>query len=235
MNKPLLEPPAGYVFTPQDNRRVLYICGPHGTGKSTLIHDLASFNKDRVREQIVHVDSDDELTRQVWRIGLHCVEHRENLAFVQTQSKDSVVIGDRCFLDDYNYMEAFVKLGWLERAKREDLVDVTERLYEATGTPTPEKFIILLPPFEWNVARIEERWQAGEPAKWCEHNFEYLKAVRSEFAATAQLLGKKHVKLIEETDRTDRVHKVKEFLVENELEDFIVEGKTIVESHWTGS
>jgi len=229
---PVMFPPDPYIFNTEDNNRVLYLCGPHGVGKSTLIEDLKAYDPHKVNEQIAHMESiDDEVTRQVWRMGLHCVEHRENLAYVQTQSDSSVVIGDRCCFDDLVYMSAFEKLGWLSKKEYKNIVKMTKDLYKKSNTPQPKKFVILLPPLDWNIERIKERWDKGEKAKWCEMNFNYLSTVRDEFLA----LGKKHVDsgdaiLVEETDRKQRMLRIKEWLVENDLEDFIIEGRILVES-----
>jgi hypothetical protein len=176
------------------------------------------------------------MTRQVWRAALHCVEHRENMNYIQTQPPNSVVIGDRCFIDDYCYMYAFVKIGWLTEKERRNIFSMENDIYKKSGTPKPIRFIFLIPPLAWNIARIEERW-SREPAKWCEHNFGYLQAVRNEFENYAQFLTKKNqVKVIRETDRKQRITKVKEWVRENKLEDFIVEGEIFVESNLgTGS
>ena len=82
---------------------------------------------------------------------------------------------------------------------------------------------------DWNIERINERWENGEEAKWCELNFDYLRVIRDEFENCAQYLNKQ-AKVIRDVGRKSRVEKVKEWLNDNELEDFIVEGKTFVES-----
>lgn len=228
MNKPLIAPPSAFEFSEEDNKRVIYICGPHGVGKSTLFTDLKFYDAERVREQLTHYDAlQENMTRQLWRSSLHCIEHRENLNYVKNQPDNTVVIGDRCFLDDIAYVNAFVKLGWMTAQERDKLFSLTDDIYDKTGTPKPEMFIILLPPYEWNVERIMERWSKGEDAKWCEMNFEYLKAVRDEFS------GMMHFGIsntITETDREGRILEVKRWLNENDLQDFIVEGKVFVES-----
>jgi len=232
--KPELCPPPPFVFNREDNKRVIYICGPHGVGKSTLMNDLKFFDRERVREQLTHYDAlQEQVTRQIWRAALHCIEHRENLAYAQKQPPKSVVIGDRCFLDDIAYIRAFKKLKWMTPKECRNVFSMTDDIYKKSGTPKPEMFILLLPPFEWNKERIEERWNRGEEPKWCELNFDYLQVVREEFSNLAEFIGKKgkqRLVVISETDRLARIKKVKEWINENDLEDFIVEGKTFVES-----
>lgn len=94
------------------NKRVVYLSGPHGVGKSTLIEDLKQFDMGRVKEQIAHMEGlTDNVSRQLWRNALHCVEHRENLAYAMGQPPKSVVIGDRCYLDDIAYVNTCVENG----------------------------------------------------------------------------------------------------------------------------
>lgn len=222
-------PPPLYKFKPEANKQVVYLSGPHGVGKSTLIEDLKSFDRERVVEQIAHMESlTDNISRQLWRNSLHCVEHRENLAYAMSQSPKSVVIGDRCFLDDRAYCAACAKLGWISQQDKDNIARHADLTYEISNTPKPENFIILLPPYDWNMARIEERWAEGIPAKWCERNFHYLGVVREQFTEFAQQLGNRAV-VVDETDRKGRVKKIKNWLNDHDLEDFIVEGRTYVE------
>jgi deoxyadenosine/deoxycytidine kinase len=235
--KPEMYPIPEYDITPDLNKRILYLVGPHGTGKSTIIKDLKSYDENRVREQIAHMESIDEnITRQVWRIGLHCVEHRENLAYAKTQPNNSVVIGDRCYIDDHMYMDAFVKLGWMKKDVVDDLKKAEVQMYAAARTPLPEMFIVLLPPLDWNIARIEERWTKGEPVKWCEHNYEYLKVVREQFNNLCEFQfgsinkTKSNILKLTDTDPINRIREIKKFIEEKDLDDFIIEGKILVES-----
>jgi len=194
--------------------------------------DLRFYDSDRVREQLTHYDAlQEQVTRQLWRAALHCIEHRENLNYAKFQPGNSVVIGDRCFLDDVAYIRAFKKLGWMTTKECKSVFSMTDDIYKKSGTPRPERFVILLPPLDWNIDRIQERWGKGEDAKWCELNFDYLKVVRDEFEKCAEFLtSKKQVKVIRETDRKKRIDSVKEWLNEKDLDDFIVEGKIFVES-----
>lgn len=221
-------PPPSLTFSRKDNKRIIYICGPHGVGKSTLLNDIKSSNG-QVREQLFHHEAlQEQVTRQLWRAALHCIEHRENLSYVHTLPPKAVVVGDRCFLDDLAYVRAFEKIKWMTPTECRNVLSMTEDIYIKTGTPKPESFIILLPPLEWNISRIEERWTNGEEPKWCELNFNYLSAVRGQFSKIAEEV--KNALLIEATDRLKRINKVKEWLNKHDYEDFIIEGETLVES-----
>ena len=229
MAAPEFNPPKVFEFDSEANKRIVYLSGPHGVGKSTLIEDLKQFDMGRVREQIAHMEGlTDNVSRQIWRNALHCVEHRENLAYIMTQPLKSVVIGDRCFLDDVAYVNTCVELGWLTPEYRKGIFDNAEFQYKLSNTPKPERFIVLLPPLEWNIERIEERWIEGIPAKWCEKNYPYLEVVRRNFEELALSMPDK-VTVVKETSRKDRVSKIKHWLNDHDLDDFIVEGRTYIE------
>lgn len=227
--KPLTEPPASYNYTLEDNKKILYVCGPHGAGKSTLFNDLKQYKNTRIQEQIAHMESlEENLQRQIWRTALHCIEHRENLVCAASLPENSVVVGDRCLLDDEAYVKAFEKLGWMTSSQCQYIFDLVELTYK--DTPKPENFVILLPPLDWNIERIIERWNKGEEAKWCEHNFEYLEVVRKEFKTLS--MSNRNILTITETNREDRIKRVKEWLVKNNLNDFIVEGRLYIEADY---
>jgi thymidylate kinase len=217
-----------YQLNPEDNNRVIYICGAHGSGKSTLIEDLKVAQLGKLREQLGHMESlEENISRQIWRAGLHCIEHRENLAYASTLPKGAVVIGDRCDLDDLAYTSAFVELGWLGKEEFLNLRELAEATYKLSGTPKPKRFIILTPPLDWNIARIEERWKNGERVKWNEDNYTYLEAVMNQYQSLAFATG--GALSVGETDREERVVKIKKWLAEAKEEDFIVEGRTYTE------
>ena len=221
-------PPEVFEFGPEASKQVVYLSGPHGVGKSTLIDDLKSFDRKRVVEQIAHMEGlTDNVSRQIWRNALHCIEHRENLSYAMSQPPRTVVIGDRCFLDDIAYVNACAELGWITQEHRKGIFENAEFQYTMSGTPKPENFIVLLPPLEWNIKRIEERWQEGIPAKWCERNFYYLGVVRKQFEQLAS--SRDGIVVVNETDREGRVKKIKNWLNDHDLEDFIVEGRTYIE------
>ncbi len=225
----MIVPPKVFKLDPKINKQVVYLCGPHGVGKSTLIDDLKQFDMGRVKEQIAHMEGlTDNMSRQLWRSSLHCIEHRENLWYAMGQPPNSVIIGDRSYLDDIAYVRAFTSLGWLTPEQRDGIFENTELLYRISSTPKPERFIVLLPPLDWNIARIEERWASGIPPKWYEDNFEYLSIVRNQFLTLANSMPDQ-VTIINDTDRQGRIHKVKQWLTKHELEDFIVEGRTYIE------
>uniref|UniRef100_A0A6M3L0H0 Uncharacterized protein n=1 Tax=viral metagenome TaxID=1070528 RepID=A0A6M3L0H0_9ZZZZ len=119
-------------------------------------------------------------------------------------------------------------MGWLDKHYRTGIFDNMEFQYTMTNTPKPERFIVLLPPLDWNIERIEERWKEGIPVKWCEKNYTYLGVVRSNFEALATQMPDK-ITVVRETTRKGRVDNIKKWLDDHDLDDFIVEGRTYIE------
>ena len=226
--KPKILPPPAFKFNVEDNDRIIYFCGPHGVGKSTFVNDLRVFGSERIREQLTHYDAlQENVTRQIWRTALHCIEHRENLNYIKKLPSKAVLIGDRCFLDDYAYVNAFLRLGWMTKKECSNIFEITDDIYLKSNTPKPTRFVVLMPPLQWNIDRIEERWHNGEEPKWCELNFDYLQEVRTSFEEAASKFDAKVIRL---TDRKDRILEFKHWLNKCNLEDFIVEGRIFVES-----
>lgn len=72
-------PPKVYELDTEINKQVVYLCGPHGVGKSTLIDDLKQFDMGRVKEQIAHMEGlTDNMSRQLWRRYLHMSLYMRN-------------------------------------------------------------------------------------------------------------------------------------------------------------
>lgn len=212
--------------TNDDNSRVIYLCGPHGVGKSTLIESLKEdiINIDIV-EQIAHMESLSEMmNRQIWRNTLHIIEHRQNLMGAASKPR-SFILGDRSTFDDEAYQDAFLKLGWLSQEEYTNVQKLINFTYELTSTPKPCRFIVVLPPYDWNVARLEERWNEGDELKWRENDLAYLVKVREAFEVKAKELPSENVLILRDTDQQIRVHQVKKWLNSQSL----VQGTTYTE------
>lgn len=198
---------------PIDSRvldRVVYLSGPHGSGKSTLIADIKdSAANVTVVEQIAHLESlTDMIERSVWRIALHAIEHRQNLHYAEDHP-DIYVLGDRCYLDDEVYWTAFEHLGWLTRSQRRSILQLQRVTYRLTSTPLPKRVIVMCPPLDWNRDRVLQRHDAGERIKWNENDFTYLAYVNAAFHKTAPNNNRL---ILRETDREKRAQLVKDWV-----------------------
>jgi deoxyadenosine/deoxycytidine kinase len=208
------------------NDRVVYLSGPHGVGKSTLVTDLVGAAGDldlQVSDQLAHMEALKEQTeRQLWRIALHAIEHRVNMQKAATVL--STIVGDRCYVDDLVYIKAFVDLHWMSEQDRQAFLQLTNDTYRLTDTPKPSRVVLIVPPYEWNAERLRHRHDVeGEEPKWNEDNLYYLHAVNTAFHQLAADLKRQpyvfdnrpgielqgeNVLVLEETDRQKRVELV---------------------------
>ncbi len=203
-----------FIFANDANDRVVYLSGPHGVGKSTLVEGLKQQDSGiDVVEQVAHMESlEEQMSRQIWRIGLHVIEHRENL-IAASDRNDVTILGDRCALDDLAYTMAFMQLGWLDKKELSNVRKMESLVYKLSSTPFPKRFVIILPPLDWNIARIEGRWKEGEEVKWQERDYTYLTVVRQQFEEIAKPLVKKNrAVVIRATDSSTRVRQVSSWI-----------------------
>lgn len=194
------------------NKRVVYLSGPHGSGKSTLIEKLKSEQSNvLVQDQIAHMESLQTMTeRVIWRIALHAIEHRLNLVKAM-EYPSSTIVGDRCFFDDIAYLRAFVQLGWVSPRQFSRWTKLMDDTYKRTDTAKPERIIVLCPQYEWNAERVRQRWEEGERIKWNEDNFTYLYAVNLEFHKLIRESRNGLLK-VETTDLEERIRTIKGWL-----------------------
>ncbi len=223
------------------NGRVAYFIGPHGVGKSTLIKNLKEAEDGiDVVEQISHMETLTEMmNRQIWRSSLHIIEHRENIVAAM-ESPENIILGDRCTLDDVMYQTAFLELGWITQEQFNNLEKLQEQTFSLTETPQPMRFILTIPPYPWNVARIEERWRKNEPVKWRENDLGYLKKVRDAYEVlAAEKREPDELLLVRETDEEERTRLILEWFAtwdpvrkkakEEEADALLAQGTTYTE------
>ena len=207
------------------NDHVVYISGPHGSGKSTLVKQLNETMPElEIQEQLAHLESlEDMVERAIWRTALHAIEHRINLSKAE-KNPNQIIIGDRCYLDDYVYWSAFSRLGWITKRQLKQFIGMAEQTYKSTNTPKPTRIILLCPPYEWNVGRVKQRWEEGEHVKWHEDNFSYLRHVNDEFHREA-IHARKGTLVMKDTDLDVRVSRIR-----NWINGETAPGKALVEA-----
>lgn len=200
------------MWSKEIQNRVVYISGPHGSGKSTLVNRLKEVSPNlQLQEQLAHLESLQEMTeRVIWRVALHAIEHRLNL-IKASQNPSQIIVGDRCYLDDVMYWRAFERLGWITKKQMKSYVELLDQTYRLTDTPKPLRIILLAPPYDWNVARVRQRWAEGEHVKWHEDDFGYLAFVNEQFRLAA---GDSNglVLAVVETDLETRVAKIHQWV-----------------------
>jgi thymidylate kinase len=159
----------------------IYFSGPHGAGKSSLIRGICDSSPDFIaypdKLKFAKVENPYFL-RQKSKITKIFQEYCDQLDY-ENQHPGKIVLGDRCIYDCLVYSSAYQKLGWISKEQNEQLKKTADLFDECW----PDNLVILNPPYDVLVQHIRQRWKTKQK-KWNESNFDYLNAVRDEFAET---------------------------------------------------
>lgn len=183
--------------------KIVYFSGVHGSGKSTLIKEIAKHNNFLEHTRNHSLTLEDTYIRAVWRLTKYYIETREQIELA-SNNPSKMIIGDRCVYDNFAYMNAFQSLGWISNKEIKHHSDVFEALFPVELRP---KLIIhISPPFDWVKNNLEKRWQK-ESKKWREDNFEYLELVMQSYNSiyTNTSINILHLEEIDYYKRTDIV------------------------------
>jgi deoxyadenosine/deoxycytidine kinase len=151
---------------------LVFLCGPHGAGKTTLANRLKELPGVIMPE--LHTRSIKLHTTPYERIALKtCARALENYELsVVAQQHDGITLGNRCIYDTHAYAMVYRSLGWISHVHREYLEKLTRAAFpEHLKRPAA---IILNPPFETVWQRLQHRWETGEK-KWNEDNPDYCR------------------------------------------------------------
>lgn len=166
----------------------MFISGPHGAGKSSLVKKLLEripasvspvletktpqFYWGTPREEINYFH------RQALKEAHRAMENYEYLRAAKTNPK-KIVIGDRCVYDGVAYRNANVKLGWISQSEADKIRVISPILYP------PEllspQVVFLNPDFETLKEHLKTRWKEEKSWKFKETEMDYLRAVHECF------------------------------------------------------
>jgi thymidylate kinase len=160
---------------------LVFLCGPHGSGKTTLINRLREINPALEVPQLysrnIKFNIADEFQRQSLKIAARAIENFEYLSAAKN-SPDKVVLGNRCVYDVLAYTQSYFNLGWLDAVKYTGCMQVIFNLF--LGDLNNPRAIILNPGFEVCLRHLEKRW-SEKGKKWREGDMEYLREVVENF------------------------------------------------------
>ncbi|MDD5191876.1 MAG: AAA family ATPase [Candidatus Nanoarchaeia archaeon] len=150
---------------------LFFLCGPHGSGKTTLASLLAEKENVLVPELFsrtikLNTDPKDRLVLKI------CQRSLENFEYLETarRNPDKIVLGNRCIYDQLTYNLVYAYRGWLDKNKVEKYNLLSENLYINS---LKEPFAIVLNPgFDVVKKHLEKRWQE-KGKKWREDDWEY--------------------------------------------------------------
>jgi deoxyadenosine/deoxycytidine kinase len=169
---------------PQSN--LIYLCGPHGSGKTTLERELA---KDNPAILVPDLESrcikfhTEPAYRQILKISERAIENYEYLDIAR-RNPDRIVLANRCIYDTLAYVRVYHARGWTTRETFEHYMDITREFFrEENAEPYA---IVLNPGIEAVQRHLMQRWKKKEK-KWGEEDLEYNRLACEAFAQLREM------------------------------------------------
>ncbi|MBI4016729.1 MAG: deoxynucleoside kinase [Candidatus Aenigmarchaeota archaeon] len=186
-------------------QKIVYFCGTHGSGKSTLVKMLASDTNHFVERGEINLPRQANVSERnfarLCRMYLYALQERE----FAKEFPEKYVLGDRRVLDHLAYTAGFAKLGWCSESVKTSLHAVAEILF--VPDHWPQNVVFVRPSLDFTISCLQKRWAETGKKKWNEDNFDYLRAVYCGYDEVMQHFSG-NVQLIQETDLNERVKKV---------------------------
>jgi deoxyadenosine/deoxycytidine kinase len=192
---------------------LVFISGPHGAGKTTLVNNLAEDSK------VIHVPElmtktpkfhTEPFERMILKIYQRCIENYEAREIAK-KMPDKIVIGNRCIYDTQCYAEAYHRLGWISNEEKASIDRLTKDAYfEYFQAPTA---IVLNPPIEVLKEHLKERWCKGEK-KYREDDMDYLRAAAEAYTEAYLMQDRPQVLYITDNGSRERAW-IREWLLAN--------------------
>jgi len=156
---------------------LIYLCGPHGSGKTTLGKELARDNPGFVIPELfsrnVKFNSCDATYRQILKIGGRAIENFEYLEIAKKNSS-KIILGNRGIYDVLAYNQVYFQKGWIDEKTYEQYDSYTLQSFrEENSAPLA---VVLNPGIDVVKKHLEIRWiQKGK--KWREEDLDYANLV----------------------------------------------------------
>ncbi|MFH1134250.1 MAG: methyltransferase domain-containing protein [Nanoarchaeota archaeon] len=187
---------------------VLYICGPHATGKSTLTNALAAREPFVLHPRSGHSTSDDFLERLKYRIHIYQKDALDQIV-LSSEGTERIILGDRAIFDGLAYVDTFSDLGWIDEDGHRQCYELFDEFFPASLMP--KNIVHVNPPLDWNMQRMHERW-ASEGVRWKEDDPRLLPAAMKRFTERYGSLNADYPTIqvldLRTTDRDERVSRV---------------------------
>jgi len=179
---------------------LIFVSGPHGAGKTTLINNLIKRIPNAISpelktktpefywggdEKIIEINY---LHRLVLKYAQSSFEGYEYFIAAKKNS-EKLIIGDRCIYDAHVYSKAAMNYGWISEENIAERLEILQ-LKELLKPPC----IILNPGFAVCQAQLKKRVKETGWIKFRGEDMGYLEAVCDVFA---EYKGKKNILYIE--------------------------------------
>lgn len=152
---------------------LIFVVGPHGAGKSTLIQKIKSeFNFTSILEGIkidipINYLAFDRGILRSSKYYLECKRFHE----IDKNNASHVHIVDRCIYDCIIYAKTYRELNWISQKELTKLTSLINCLFD--DIDLPKNIILLCPDFDIIQDRLKKRWEKDN-AKWQENDYFFL-------------------------------------------------------------
>lgn len=160
---------------------LIFLGGPHGSGKTTLGDEIAKINTDVMIPELysrnVKFNIQDSEYRQILKI---CSRVIENFEYLETAKRnpEKIILANRCIYDVLAYNEVYFKRGWISEETRDRYDGYAREFFREENA---EPFAIVLNPgFEAVRKHLEKRWRE-KGKKWREEDLEYARLTCSAY------------------------------------------------------
>jgi len=153
---------------------LFFLCGPHGSGKTTLGEELEKVNPRIVIPELYSRNvkfNTDPVYRQALKICSRAIEGFEYLDIAR-KNLTKLIVGNRCIYDVLAYNWVYKQMGWIDNETFQRSIQYAADFFrEDNFQPNA---IVLNPGFDVVKRHLEERWKR-KGKKWREEDLEYAR------------------------------------------------------------
>jgi len=153
-------------------QNLIYLCGPHGSGKTSLGKALMRYDLKIIMPEIysrnikLHTENGQ---RQILKMAGRALENYEYLQIAK-ENPYNIILGNRCVYDVIAYSLAFLNRGWITAEMHSDNIKNCRTFFsDENNQPLA---IIMNPGFEIIKKHLYNRWTKHDK-KWLEEDMEY--------------------------------------------------------------
>ncbi len=153
---------------------LFFLCGPHGSGKTTFGKKLAEQNNEIVIPELysrnIKFNIQDEQYRQYLKICSRAIENFEYLQIAKN-NPDKIILANRCIYGVLAYNFVYYQMGWIsEQAYKGNSIHSKNFFRQEVREPYA---IVVNPGLDKCKEHLKKRWkQKGK--KWREQDMSYL-------------------------------------------------------------
>ena len=156
-------------------KNLIYLCGPHGSGKTTLGKEIRKEDSRIVIPELfsrnVKFSIEDAEYRQVLKIGARAIENFEYLNYAKN-NPEKIILGNRCIYDVLAYNWIYFMKGWINEQTYNNYNLFT--LCSFKNENLEPLAIIVSPGMDAVKRHLQKRWNE-KGKKWREEDMQYAK------------------------------------------------------------